>query len=234
MKLINRILLFAFLHITTITLAQDAEKRTHLGFSVTPFMSNPILDPEADTEVNQEFSWYAGGDFYFDLTGRFQLRSGLFVGNTKISYLDYSPDLPGDIINGELDRRNSYWDASYALLSIGIPVEIRFYLSNPTASNRLVVLGGANFQNHLSTSGSIDLISAGQVVDQTDPDEAPFEAGKFRTSLIGGIGYEFSLGKGKCMISPVYEYGLTQLYTESSSSVANVRPSGFGIRLAYY
>lgn len=234
MKPISLILLFAFLHLATVTLAQDTGKRTHFGLSVTPFISSPMLDPDANTEVTNQFSWYAGGDFYFDLSGRTQLRSGLFVGNTKIAYLDYSPDLPGDIINGEFDPLNTYWDASYALVSLGIPLEIKFYLNQPETTNRFLLLGGVNFQYQISSTGGIDLVSAGQLVDQSDPEEAPFEAEGFRTSIGAGIGYEFLLGKGKCLISPGYEYGLTQLYSTSSSSVANVRPGGFGLRLAYY
>lgn len=234
MKAIRPILLLVFLQVATLALAQDVEKRTHFGFSVTPFISNPILDAAADTEVATKFSWYVGGDFYFDLTGKTQIKSGLFVGQTKISYLDYSPHLPGDVVNGEYIPHISYWDAEYALVSIGLPLEIKLKLSQPTATNHVFLLGGASIQYLINATGEIDLISNEQLHAQISPEEFPFETKKFRTSLTAGVGYEFLIGKRKCLISPVYEYGLTKLYTVEGSAEANVRLGGFGVRLAYY
>jgi len=234
MKPISHILYFIFLHIATVTFAQDAVKRTHFGFSVTPSLSKPILDAEADTEVSAQLSWNFGGDFYYDLTGKTQLKSGLFFSQTKVSYIDYSPSLPGDVVNGEFFPRNSYWDADYALWSIGLPLEIKLKLGQPTATNHLFLVGGINIQYLINSTGENDLISNEQLVAQISPEDFPFEATTFRSSLAVGIGYEFAVGKRKCLVSPVYEYGLSKLYTVEASAEANLRLSGFGVRLACY
>lgn len=228
------ILLMLFLQLTIASFAQEAVKRTHFGFSVTPSLSKPILDAEADTEAATEFSWSAGGDIYYDLTGKTQLKSGLFFSQTAVSYIDYSPHLPGDVVNGEFFPRNSYWDAGYTLWSFGIPLEIKLKLGQPTAANHFFLLGGINFQYLINSTGGIDLISSEQMAAQISPEDFPFEATSFRTSLMAGLGYEFSVGSGKGFISPVYEYGLSELYTVEASAEANLRLSGFGVRLGWY
>ncbi len=234
MHSLKLILILLFLQMAVDSYTQEVVKRTHLGVSATPFFTQPMLDAEAETEAATEFSWSAGGDIYFDLTGKTQLKSGLFVSQAKVSYIDYSPHLPGDVVNGEFVPRNSYWDAGYALWSIGLPLEIKLKLGQPTATNHFFLVAGINIQYLINSTGEIDLISNEQLMAQISPEDFPFEITKFRSSLIAGIGYEFLVGKRKCLISPVYEYGLSKLYTVEASAEANVRLSGFGVRLACY
>lgn len=228
------IFLVVFLQMTFASFAQEAMKRSHFGFSITPQYS---LQPLGASQVEGDklrFCLGAGGDFYYDLNPGLQVKSGLSFQLARINYRDYSPLFPADVMNGEVLQYNSYYSYDLTQYFVGVPVEAKLKLSKAEKVNHFFLSGGFRFQYLIHTSGSVQLIESGLPGVEQDLDEDLFEFNSFWTLLTCGIGYEWKAGNSKFSISPVFDYSLTEIFKEDIFNRENGTVEFFGIRLAYY
>lgn len=234
MKPFSRILLFAFLQVATLAYAQDVEKRTHFGISVTPQYS---LQPMGARQVPTDkfgFCFSLGGDLYYDLNDAVQLKSGLYVQQNSINYRDYSPQFPSDVENGEALPYKSYFDYELNQFFVGVPLEARIKLGKGEKTNHFFISGGARFQYLFKTSGTEQLVESGHQREEEDIDEEAFDSNSMWTLLTIGLGYEWKTGKGTLAVNPVFDYALTGLHNVYEF-IPDYGPVQFyGIRLSYY
>jgi len=221
-------------NISTWTFSQEAIKKTHIGISFIPQLSKQGLGSDEVEGKTSRFCYVLGGDVFYDLSSRMQLKSGLSFQGAKINYRDYSPQFPGDVINGQYVPHLSYWNFNITHLFIGIPFEGKLKLSRVNKPNHFFFSGGIRVQYLLYTSGTIQLIESGNPWQNQELDSFLFEPNKIWTVINGGIGYEWKLGNGKIMINPVYEHPLTNLFKVETLARENGSIRFIGIRLAYY
>ncbi len=234
MKAIRLIILFTFLQVATATFAQEAEKRTHFGISVTPQLS---LQPMGARQVPTDkygFCFNIGGDVLYALSGVVQLKSGLYIQQNSINYRDYSPQFPSDVENGEALPYKSYYDYELNQFFIGIPLEAKIKLGKAEKTNHFFISGGARFQYLFNTTGTEQLVESGQPWQEEDIDQEEFDSNSMWTLLTIGLGYEWALGKGKLAINPVFDYALTGVHNVYEF-IPDYGPVQFyGIRFSYY
>ncbi len=234
MKSIRLILLFAFLQMANVAIAQDAERLTHFGVSVTPQLS---LQPMGASQVPADkygFCFNIGGDVLYDLSAAIQLKSGLYVQQNSINYRDYSPQFPSDVENGEALPYKSYYDYELNQLFIGVPLEAKIKLGKAEKANHFFISGGARFQYLFKTSGTEQIVESGHPWEEEDIDQEEFDSNSMWTLLTIGLGYEWAIGKGKLAINPVFDYALTGL-DNVYEFIPDYGPVQFyGIRILYY
>jgi hypothetical protein len=234
MKIIQLFLILVILQIANVCLGQEAVKRTHLGFSVTPQFS---LQPQGASHVEGDkfrFCFAVGGDIYYDLSPNFQLKSGLSFLQSNINYRDYSPQFPGDVEDGVGQPYKSYWSFNLTQSFIGLPLEAKVKFGPPEKVNHFFLSAGVRFQYLLKTDGTVHLVESGNPQAEQDLDSFVFEFNDFWTLLSAGFGYEWQVGKRKLAINPVFDYSLTKIFKEDFSARDNGTVEFFGLRLAYY
>lgn len=231
MKLMLPIL---FQSLCQITWCQTEDKRWHLGFSVTPQLSVPVFESVELQQYEPEFGVTASADAHVDLSRKFQVRMGLEYQLARMTYRDYSPLFPEDVVNGMADVYKSYFDFSYTNSFIGVPIDLKYKLSRPESTNHVFVSLGMAGRYLLSSSGEIQLVESGIPTTTYDPETFLFSSQDVWFYMAGGLGYEFRVGRGKCSIQPRYEFSPTKLLEEEASAIANGNPAFVGIQLRYY
>jgi len=234
MNWIRLICFFGFLHFVGVSSAQEEMKRTHLGFFVTPQVS---LQPQGASQIEGDkfrFCLAVGGDLYYDLGAKMQLKTGLSFLQSKVNYRDYSPQFPDDVHNGEVLPYKSYWSFNLTQYFVGLPIELKLKLGQEESPNHFFISGGCRMQYLLGTTGTVHLVESGNPHEEQDIDSFLFEFNSFWTLLSAGVGYEWKAGKGKLGISPVFDYSLTKIFKTDSSARDNGTVEFIGIRLLYY
>lgn len=228
------ITIFVFIQMTFFSFSQEEVKRTHLGFSIVPQATKFHFQSDQVEDNEPKFNYTVAGNLFWDLSGRTQLITGLAFQKMNISYTDYSPAFPGDVVNGEYVPTLSYWLFNYSNYFLGVPLELKIKLNQPEVKNHFFITGGIRLQYLMGNSGHVQLVETGHTGEERDFDSFYFDENRVWSILSAGFGYEFKLGRGKCFINPVYEYSLTKLYKEETTIDANGHSTSFGIRLAYY
>lgn len=215
-------------------MAQETPKKVHFGFSFTPQLGTTAFSSELVADNKSGIDYLLGGDIMIDLSPTTQFVTGLTLHRVKLKYRDYSPQFPGDVLNGMALIYNSYWDFNYSDLFIGLPVEFKVKLSGRDKSNHVFLAGGIRIQRLLLNAGFVQLNESGQLWEKRDPDGYYFDFQKMWFLPNVGLGYEFKFGKGKFSIQPDYEYSLSKILKKKPAVDASGRSSFLGIKLSYY
>lgn len=225
------IFLFSF---QVLIIGQEAVEKVHFGISFEPQINSPINKTVDVVVLKKEMSFTVGGLILFDISDRIQFITGVNWQLMRLNYRDYSPDFPGDYMNGQNNHFISYLDFDYTKHLIGLPLGVKVKLGTVESPNHFFLAGGIQVQKQVGYSGYVQLVEGGILTIRRKPKQIIFESNGIRLNLSGGLGYEFRMGKGKVIINPEYQYSLAKVYLHELSLLSNGRVSFIGVRIAYY
>jgi len=210
---------------------QESEEKVHFGLSVAPQIN--ISDFKSDPVFNNRpsLAMAMGGDLYLDISNFAQFRTGLNFHSVTLKHRDYSPQFPGDVINGQFVPHKSYWDFNTAYTFIGLPIV--FKIKAVDQPNHIFFSGGLEIEQKLYSSGSIEATESGVQSEVYKPDNFLFRVTPTQLFSIAGFGFEWTQRKSKISLGPVLEYSLTKYFKLQSSALKNSHLMLFGFRFAY-
>ena len=210
----NVILILTLILCSVFLAKSQDEKIVHLGFNVTPKITQQVFE-DADLGVGETLFGFGGGlDIYYDVSNLLQLKTGLQYNYYQVSQIDYSPTFPDDNNgNGSVDIYSSWLEDIYKIHYLGVPVE-----------GRLKVAGE---ENHIYAKAGIEAlfkvadmresyIVESQTVREKIQNNPLTELQNIVFKAKIGIGYEFKMAdKMKLYVEPQLEYSLTGIYKEA-------------------
>jgi hypothetical protein len=215
--------------------SQESSNPVHFSVFVNPQWSTAFFKEDPLESYHASPGMMAGGNLMIHLSYRFQLLTGLEYQIAKYNYRDYSPNFPGDVINGEADVYKSYWNYDYGIHAIGVPFQIKYNLNAVPSANHFFLLAGANLRYQILSEGYVELIEGGNPTGKDKLDDLFFKPEK--TLVLGSLhfGYEWKLKNKSLSAGPTFEYSPGWLYQDQhSSAIANAHPAFFGLRLVYF
>ncbi len=118
-------IIFVSLILLNNVISQD-EKLVHYGFNVNPKWTIQNFENKTLGEESNSLSFSIGGEIYFAINHKIELKSGLNINQTYIEHKDYTVNFGSDFNGLELDNFKSYTEENYKILYLGIPIEGKF------------------------------------------------------------------------------------------------------------
>jgi hypothetical protein len=223
-------LIFAGIVGTTSLLGQEKAKTLHFGQTSVIQLNVSQIGFKEIVDNTNPFALQLSGNVFFSLTQNLQLKTGIDLQIVRLSHRDYSPDYPGDFMNGELDRYKSYFEFESRYTFIGIPLELKIDASKKP--NHFFLIGGLIGRTHLYSSGYISLIESGQLTARISPEDEFLKIKPSQLFISVGPGYEFRSKKRRILsLSLVYESSVSKMFERTSDALANGHFAFIGLRL---
>lgn len=219
------LLLFACLNLV----AQEPVKKVHFGISINPQMNFSSFDKAPNVEIANSFCLGVSGDVYFDITSRFQFKTGMGIQYLTLNHRDRSARWPHQGQNGQWEPDQSFIGYNSKYLFAGIPFQ--FSVKTTDKPNHIYLSGSVNPNIVINHTGEIVTNEAGHITKYETAKEL-YEPGSVLTTIGFGIGYEKAIGKTKIFVEPNFHYSAGLFFKDSSiSSRANGHISLFGLKV---
>jgi outer membrane protein with beta-barrel domain len=200
----KRSLLPIFLLLSVNLLSQDTSF-VKFGAELNPKIITNIFEKSEDAETYFPLSGSIAGNIYLKLNQKLSLQSGLSFSVLKVGQKDYSLIFGCDIDPSTgIDIENSWRNTKHANYYLGIPIAIKWNLSNKANTPYLKI--GQETLFRLGKKSTDEIVECG---NSGSPSTVPstYEFSDFVIAFDFGIGYEFILSKNiKFYLEPNIEY----------------------------
>ena len=191
------------------------EKTIHFGIHINPKYTIQIFDEPDLAEGKSSFNFSFGLDYYYYITSRLQLKTGLSYFYLRSDQLDFFPvfgcdlDLPA----GDFLPKKSFIEDRLNLHYIGLPLSLKMKLNDE--ENHVYLRGGLEIFFRIANTNESLLFECGVHSANLTTDLTSTPRSVYLNSNLG-IGYEFGMTKKvKLYFEPNIEYSLNRLIEDT-------------------
>lgn len=195
--------------------AQEASGNYKFGVSISPKVTKQIFDNSETGTGNTIFGIGFSLDYYYKLSEKVGLRTGVTYNFSQIDQIDYSFAFACDINVNDItgfDLSNSWIEDQYKIHYIGIPLEAILKLIGE--QNHLYTRFGIEGQLKIASSSNTFLVECRPNRREIDSNPV-LELRKMIFQINLGIGFQLKLSTDKDLyIEPQISYTLNEIFKE--------------------
>ena len=187
----NQLLIFVscLILITTSSYCQD-DSKIDVGISTGVINTYSLFEGDLASRTNSSVTFSYSLDFYYDLSDRTQVKTGVSFEKYSYGTMDYSSTFPSDFVNGNVNLFKSVLISQLDISFVTIPAEVKYKLKGGV--NHIYAIGGIRPKFLVGNNSTHSFFTCDDFIASESS-----EINSFLLDLSIGVGYEFKFGSTK-------------------------------------